>query len=270
MEKTNTGNKSVQESFNEEYQRTLDAKNEKTNQDTTKEGSESTPPVSTVEPAATFKMPDGRELTADQVFQEYGNLQKDYTQKTQELSQLKKTTQPQQSETEPDKTRIAPSRGGEVEKKELSAKDQALLAELKRLGVITNDKFEEEFATRKQEILKDSAQFTETRLSFKEKLEETVKQFDGSDGKPKVTQEEILGWYESNGYPNLSPDKVAKIVKTDDFIKYEARQLAGQGGTSLPQTEGNGAGVTTPPKPPQYNFKDGSAERAVREILGTT
>lgn len=66
---------------------------------------------------------NGQQFTADQLAESYGNLQKDYTKKTQELTQLKKS---------------------DVESKD-GSEDETVRAKeaLKKLGVITDDYLEE-------------------------------------------------------------------------------------------------------------------------------
>lgn len=211
---------------------------------TKKEGAE-LPSPETKSDEKIFKTLDGRDVTADELFKEYDHLVRDYTRKTQELSQLKKPA------TE-DKPQDKPG--------EMSAQDKAVLDELRRLGVVTKDELDSTFSTREGDIVSKAARVSTSQLELREALTELKNDYDFVDTR------KVLDFIVENPNTNLSPLQIAKAIHTEDFIALEVGKVTGEGKNSLPETEDTGVGVTTPPRP-KYNFKDGSAERAVADIL---
>jgi signal recognition particle GTPase len=214
---------------------------ETTNQEK-KEESQSSP---------TYKV-GNRDLTSDQLFEEYQRLQAEFTRRSQRLSELEKA----KSTTETSSTQQS-----------LSPQDQEVLRELKRLGVITRDEgvTKDEVEKMREELL-TSAVTTSTKMSeLKQALDELEEDFDGTDGTPKVERQKILDFIVQNPNTNLTPLQIAKIVYYDDFVKYEASKLSSNG---VPKTETHGLGKVTEPPKARYSFKDGSVERAILEQLG--
>jgi len=220
------------------------------------------------EPSPTYKV-GNRELTPDQLYEEYKRLEAEFTRRSQRLSELEKSlAKPRQSEGEGQKQST------------LSPQDQAVVEELRRLGFVPKDEVEKLFEERKKEweneIITRAVRTSAARLELKEALDELEEDFDGSEveingvkvRKPKVEREKILEFIQNNPNTDLSPYEIARVVYHDDFVKFEARQLVGGTSSKVPASEEGGLGTPTPP-PPRYSFNDGSVERALAEILKT-
>lgn len=192
-----------------------------------------------------YKTLDGREVSADELFKEYDYLSRDYTRKTQELSQLKK------SDTE--------TKDGET-KMELSSQDEAVLKELRRLGVATKDEVEGILSSRENDLVSKAAKVSTSQMELKDALTELKNDYEFVDTR------KVLDFIVQNPNTNLSPLQIAKAIHTDDFVALEVAKVTGGDKAELPKTEDGGVGQTTPPKV-KYNFKDGSAERAVSDLL---
>lgn len=228
-------------------------------------GSEPPAPQQTV--VSKFKLPDGRELTADQVVEEYKNLQKDYTVKTQELSRLK--------ETPPERTPPGNNNSGNGNGS-ISPQQQAVIDELRRLNVAFKDEIPDP-----NKIVTQSVQAATSNVQLNQVLDELEEDFDGSTEKvgerevqkPKIDRNKVMDFIVQNPNTDLSPMQIAKALYVDDFVKYESqRQLVQSNVPAVPSTEGNGAGNNGQPPAnpkPALSFSDGSAETAVREILKT-
>lgn len=209
---------------------------------TEKEGTETPSPETK---SKSYKTLDGRDVDADQLFQEYDHLVRDYTRKSQELSQLKK------SDTKVD---TEPSKEGEI-----SAQDKAVLDELRRLGVITKDELDNTFSAKEGELVSKAAKVSTSQIELRDALNELKNDYEFVDTR------KVLDFIVQNPNTNLSPLQIARAIHTDDFVALEVEKVTG-GKKDLPETEDTGVGSTTPPQP-KYRFKDGSAERAVSELL---
>jgi len=235
--------KSLEELLEDELK---DEEKEKTQSETTNQEKKEETPSS-----PTYKV-GNRDLTPDQLFEEYQRLQSEFTRRSQRLSELEKA----KSTTETSSTQQS-----------LSPQDQEVIRELKRLGVVTKDEgvTKDEVEKMREELL-TSAVTTSTKMSeLKQALDELEEDFDGADGTPKVERQKILDFIVQNPNTNLTPLQIAKIVYYDDFVKYEASKLSSNG---VPKTETHGLGKVTEPPKAKYSFKDGSVERAILEQLG--
>lgn len=201
-----------------------------------------------------LKTSDGRMVSPEEFQKEYDSLYSGFHQKSQELAKLKE--QPVNPNGNP---------SGEAT---LSKDDQALVTELERLGFTREQSVRKIVEGEAPKIIDQAAKRSVSTTELNDALVDLEIDFDGSEGKPKVEKEAILKWIISNPTTNLSPLDIARQVYYKDFVTYEAKQLAAGGTPSnLPQTENQGANVTTPPNKPVYSFKDGSALRAAQELL---
>ena len=206
-----------------------------------------------------YKLPDGRELSGDQVTEEYRKLQVDYTKKSQELASKKDNSLDDDplKDFSPDEKEIA----------------NGLSKILPRLGYVKKDEVGKEIDAKKSEIIGEAGNFAEVKIKLKSDLDTLEKEFDGetvdSVVKPKVDRNKILNFIKENGTTNLTLSQIARVIDPEAFAKYDVAKLQSTSGSgnNLPRTEGAGAGVVTPPGV-RYSFQDGSAERAVKEILG--
>lgn len=201
-----------------------------------------------------YTMPDGRELTGEEVLNEYKSLQSEFTRRSQELSKLKK------NESVEDK--------GDREsdgKNTLTPEEQNLVNELTRLGFAKVDQVEKVFNDKKSSLTSEAASLAVAQTDLRSAINQLTEEFNGQEGKPKVDGNKVLNFIVQYPQTELSPLQIAKALYPDDFVKYEVLKMSG--GKML-ETEDNasGAGENTPPKP-KYSFGDGSAEKAVRELL---
>jgi len=200
----------------------------------------------------TYKV-GNRDLTSDQLYEEYQKLQAEFTRRSQELAELKKTKTTET--TEPSSSQ-----------QPLSPQDAEVLRELKRLGVVTKDEAltKDEIEKLKEELLTTAVSTSSKMSKLEQALDELEEDFDGTDGKPKVERQKILEFIIQNPNTNLTPLQIAKAVYYDDFVKWEASKLSG----GVPKTESHGLGSITEPPKSRVSFKDGSIERVVAEALG--
>lgn len=208
-----------------------------------------------------------RELDPDQLYEEYRRAQAALTKAFQEKAELEKQLTERQSQKQ------------EEQPASRSSTDEAVLAELRRLGVYTKEDIEKFKESLKEEIKKEATTEAErkvfTRLTLEEALEELEEDFAGQEEeingikvrRPKVEREKILNYIIQNPGINLSPKEIAQIVYYDDFVKYEAAKYIPKPAGNLPKTEDVGLGGQPQPPTPRYSFKDGSVEKAVSEML---
>lgn len=205
-----------------------------------------------------------RELDPDQLYEEYRKAQAALTKAFQEKAELEKQLTEKQPKEEPPTPR--------------SSTDEAVLAELRRLGVYTKEDIEKLKESLGEEIKKEATTEAErrtfARLRLEEALEELEEDYAGQEEeingikvrRPKVEREKILDYIINNPTTNLSPEEIAKIVYYDDFVKYDAAKYVPVKG-NLPKTEDVGLGGQPQPPTPKYSFKDGSVEKAISEML---
>ena len=197
-----------------------------------------------------YSTPDGRMVTAEQLVKEHNSLYTDYHQKSQELSKLRTP-----SNQEPSNSDFT------------DPKDAALAAELKRLGFVQKADVERTITEKGGEIAQSATKRSISAVKLEEALDDLETDFDGSEGKPKVSKEDVLNFIVKNPTLDLSPLQIARTLYYDDFVRWEARNLGGNPNPQVPTTETHGAQVVNPPTPPVYRFNDGSAYRAAMEIL---
>lgn len=217
-------------------------------------------------------------MTAEQVTEKYKELNSSYTQKSQELSQLKNNQPQSQSQPQSDQGRnYQKPNQPEIDPRTnqpLSAKDQALQSELKRLGVAFADQVPDE-----NKIIERASSVSLNNITLRNALDELSTEFNGREEevgnvkvkRPQVDQEKVLEFIRANPNTDRTPREIARYLYADDFINYEAQKRVVGSNTAdnnVPSTEGQGAGNTgNQPGPAPYRFGDGSAERGVRDIL---
>lgn len=119
-----------------------------------------------------YKTPDGRELTADQVAEEYSKLNQEFTRKSQKLAELEKKAEHSQDSADDDAVAKAK-------------------AELKKLGVVLQEDFEKTLGEREQKVRQT--------MEFEQKLKDLEKELNGSDGRPTFKREEVVAYMEKSG-----------------------------------------------------------------------
>lgn len=266
MDKTG---KTVEQSFKEEMDRASGAGTPATPATPAASdpaGSSATPTKDATAAASPTYEFNGRQLTAEQLYEETRNLQKDYTQKSQKLAELEKQHTPPAAPATP----VAPSKGDNGQ--QLSDVDRRMQSELKRLGYVSKEDVEELLSQKKPELIQESSKFTQSQLDVNSRFDKLEADFNGENGKPKVERSKVLEFINANKLYSLTPEQATNLVYQEEMVQWKAKELAGGSTPSLPVTEKSGAAVTEPPKPPanQYSFSNGLGEKAVREMLGQT
>lgn len=269
MDKINTA-KSVEESFRAEMDRASSTTPATPTVPTGTQPKDATVPASPQDGsiAKKYKLPDGREVEADQVLAEYNNLHKDYTVKTQKLTELEK--QPAKpSEQTPPNANLAPSKG-ENTGVELSDVDRRMQAELDRLGYVRQEGVEKIFEQKTPGIIQESSKTTQAQLNVNQSFDKIEAEWNGENGKFKAERAKVIEFINDRKAYYLTPQEATDLVYQDQIIAWRAKELAAGVQPSLPVTEKSGAAVTDPPKVAanvSYSFQNGKAEAAVREIL---
>jgi len=205
-----------------------------------------------------------RELPPDQLYEEYKRLEAEFTKRSQRIKELETqlTPKPKQEEGRQDEP--------------IPAADK-IKEELRKLGVPLKEDLEEVLKKVKEEAVIDAVKTASARTALNQALDELEEDFGGQEEningmvvkRPKVDRIKVLEFIRDNPSIDKSPFEIAKIVHSDDFIKYEvAKNLAQKGGSgSLPKTESEGLGGTPNPPTPRLSFKDGTVERALSELI---
>lgn len=208
-----------------------------------------------------------RELPPDQLYEEYKRLEAEFTKRSQKLKELE--TQLTQKPKQEDKKDAS-------QEESIPAADK-VKEELRKLGVPLKEDLEEILKRVKEEAVVDAVKTASARNALNQALDELEEDFGGQEEningmvvkRPKVDRIKILEFIRDNPSIDKSPLEIAKIVHSDDFIKYEvSKNLAQkQGSSNLPKTESQGLGGLPNPPTPRFSFKDGTAEKALSELL---
>ncbi len=174
-----------------------------------------------------YKTPDGRELPADQLAEEYGKLNSEFTKRSQKLSdyERKEKEAKEQAELEANKSVQEKLKNVPPDVKE------AILGIVK--PVITNALTARERADAQRK--RDEA--------FEKELSAMEKEFPGGDGKPKFDRSELIESMRKPDNRNFDPRSKFFDLKRKEFIDYENKQaMKGKsGGTSTERTGQSGA-----------------------------
>jgi len=168
------------------------------------------------QPDKLYTLPDGREVTGEQVLEEYQKLNTDYTKKSQTLS--------------------------EIEKKQLTEepKSDPVLDELKKLGVPLKDEV----------VTKEDLAKLEERLAYQSKLNDLEKTINGSDGKPVFNKQEVIKYMQE--HPVYDPEIAYEQLNKDKLKEFEIKQYLEAKNSPSPAAE---KGSLYLPKEERQDFK---------------
>lgn len=165
-----------------------------------------------------FKLPDGREMTADQVYEEYNKLLPEFTRRSQKLSEYEKEA------TAREKT------ASEYAKEAVDA-DQDVLknvapevkdAIVKIVSPVIENAFRER-EIREQKAAEDRA--------FLQELETLEKEYDGKNGLPKFDRVKVLEAMQAQGNRVFDPramyQKLNEKAINDRLIKQAMKDQSG-------------------------------------------
>uniref|UniRef100_A0A7V3N6E8 DUF4355 domain-containing protein n=1 Tax=candidate division CPR3 bacterium TaxID=2268181 RepID=A0A7V3N6E8_UNCC3 len=166
-----------------------------------------------------YTLPDGRKVTAEQVYEEYQKLLPEFTKRSQELSELKKKT-------------------------EASVEDETarqVREELKKHGVVFKDELEQE----KNQLVQSIRQ----EIEYEQRLKELEKEIDGSDGRPPFRREEVLA--HMSKVPIYEPLKAYEDLHRAKIDEWKIQQFLAkkQGLSTYESVRGRSVGTPPPPAP---------------------
>lgn len=200
--------------------------------------------------SGTYQVGD-RTLSADEVYKEYQNLQRDYTRKSQKLSEYEKTVQEDRDELGTGAKSVEEARGMSKEIAEQVPPDvrEAVLA-------IVEPEMEKRLNERLQQFTQTQQQTEEIKRSF-ERLEQ---KWDGSDGKPKFDpesdKEEIINYMQKEGKvfdPEIAYEQLHKDEVNDWRVKQAMRKSSGGR-----KTEKTGGGENKPERKTPSTLREAS------------
>lgn len=166
-----------------------------------------------------YDMPDGRKLTAEQVTEEYGKLNQEFTRKSQKLSELEKVAEHSQDSADDDAVAKAK-------------------AELKKLGVVLQEDFDKQLGERDQKVRQN--------LQFEQSLNDLEKELTGSDGRPAFKKAEIVAYMEKSG-TIFDPRVAYKEMHGDKLDEWKIKQYL-EKKSSTDDGTGESRGGTKPDK----------------------
>lgn len=124
----------------------------------------------------------------------------------------------------------------------------------------------EEFWESKQKEVESKTQEQKREVQIKDEISNLEKEFDGSEGKLKYDDTEILKWQQDNNKLYLTPKEAFYEAKRKDIIDYEVKQrLAGKKPTQEVEQPATAPGEhTSDPKKPKTEEE---TRRAVLEAM---
>lgn len=181
-----------------------------------------------------LKLPDGRELSGEQVLNEYTKLNSEFTRRSQELAALKKEQE---------------ARGQEVEKRVSAMDENPLLKDVppdvkEAIRGLTEPLIQEAL----QKIDQDRVQ-KETDRAFQASLDKLERQYNGKNGLPKFDREKILEGMADPNNKVYDPEAFFLINNREPIRDYEIKQyLKNKAKPTLTENTGSGE-----PRTPQTN-----------------
>lgn len=179
----------------------------------------------------TFKTPDGRELTPEQLYKEYNQLLPEFTRRSQKLSEYEK------AQAEKSRTAEENARNAVNDDESLANVDpQVREAIIKIVTPVI------EGTLKQREAQEEKRQQDE---AFKKELESLESKFNGKDGLPKFDRNSVLTKMAEPGNRIYDPEMMYKHLNEKAYNDYLIKQaLKSQaGGTKTEDTFG------TPEKP---------------------
>lgn len=152
-----------------------------------------------------YRLPDGREVTADDVYREYTEkLLPEFTRRSQRLSELEKAME------EANKRASGEARQA-VEENDILKNVQPEVKEA--IIRITEPVIEQRLAQ-----LEQNQTQARREQEFEAKLEALEKKYSGADGSPKFDRNEVLLAMKEPGNNNFDPESKFREMHFDDFV----------------------------------------------------
>lgn len=185
-----------------------------------------------VEKPKLFKTPDGRELTADQIYEEYNKLGPEFTRRSQELAEYRR----REAETRERNEAVAEksvSQSSLLEGLDPTVK-QAIIEIAKQPIMEALEQRDRELEQRKQQE------------EFDRRLTELEKKYPGGDGLPKFNKLEVLAKMKEPGNEIYDPEALYQKIHWEAYIDAQIKNaMRGKSGSN--QTE---ATATEAPRRP--------------------
>ena len=165
-----------------------------------------------------FKVPDGRELTAEQVYDEYSNkLLPEFTRKSQKLAEYERQSTEAKAKAE-DEARKATLDSDLMKELDPDVKE-AIIQIVKPL-------FQDYDKRKSEESLKDQQD-----KNFESELKSLEGKYDGKNGLPKFDRTRVLEAMQADGNRIFDPEsmyqKLHEKEYTDNLIKQALKQKSG-------------------------------------------
>lgn len=192
-----------------------------------------------------YKLPDGREVSADEVLKEYNTLLPEFTRKSQLLKKFEADTKAREAKAEAATQESIDS--NEILKNMNPAAKEAIKALVTPL------------IQENQKVVEEKAAADERDRAFESELKSLEKEFPGGDGKPKFDRKVLM---EKMGDPEnriYDPRALFNKLHQKDFNNLLIKEALkkGKGGTDTEDT-GRGGG----PKKPEGKTPTSFAEAA--------
>lgn len=183
-------------------------------------------------------MPDGRQLTGEQVLAEYRNLQTDYTKKSQTLAELQREREARERSTE-QSVRESVGNNPALENVDPAVRELVIQMVTPTVQQMLDER--EQAEVRKKE---DEA--------FVKELDALEERYPGGNGQPKFNRDEVLSAMRDPNNRIFDPEVMFLKLKENDFkdawVKEALKRQAG--GSSATEDTGGG-----PKKPQGYQPK---------------
>lgn len=256
MDEENSDQAQATEGTESEETKVVETEETKDNQETKVDGQSNKEGVEEGAESKLYEMPDGRKLTADEVFTEHTkNLLPDYTRKAQRLAELEKAENARKEEAEA----VARKTSQDV-LKDVPAEVQEVIVTLSKKVIEQQMKDLAEQNRQKEE----QKQRDEADARFQTKLSDLEKKFDGKNpdlvGIPKFDGKEILKEMQAKDNQVFDPELFFMLKHQAKFLDLEVRKaLKKQAGGN--RTESTG----TTPSSDRGTKTTGKTPKTIRE-----
>lgn len=200
----------------------------------------------------TYKLPDGREVSADELKAEYEKLLPEFTRRSQRLKEL-------ESKVEEREAQAGESARQTVQQDEvLKEVDPEVQEAIIR---IVEPEIDRRLERREQKLAQ-----AQREQQFEENLQSLEKEFDGSDGLPKFDRNEVLRAMQADDNSNYDPREKFLAMHQEDIIDHKVNQALKQksGGRKSEKTGTSGKSKKPESSPPK-DF-DEAARRAEARV----
>jgi hypothetical protein len=171
-----------------------------------------------------FKLPDGRELAAEDVLNEYNKLLPEFTKKSQKLAEIERQSQEAKAKAEEEARKAATE--SDLTKDLDPSVREAIIQIVKPLFEDYDKRKSEDFTRDQQD------------KQFEAELKSLEGKYDGKNGLPKFDRSRILAAMQEDGNRIFDPEtmyqKLHEKEYTDNMIKQALKQKGG--GNNLEST----------------------------------